>query len=110
MDRHDRVGAIVLAAQDAPGFGGLESLVEAIETGGNLGGDILATLGPFDQHAEIVLLPGEGVDQVDFVLKPLPTLKGSLRLRLIIPEFWLGNALLELADFFPRPSSLKDNS
>jgi hypothetical protein len=110
VDRHNRVGAIVLASENASRFGGVESLIEAIETRGNLGGDILAALGPFDQHAEIVLLFCQGIDQVDFVLKPLSSLEGSLGFRLIIPEFRLGDALLELADFVPRPSCLKDNS
>jgi hypothetical protein len=110
MDRHDCVGAVVLAAEDASGFGGLDLRVEAIQAGGNLSGDILARLGPFDKHAEIVLLPGEGIDQIDFVLQPLSALEGALGLRLIIPEFRLGDAFLELDDFFPRPSCLKDNS
>jgi hypothetical protein len=64
---------------------------------------------PMPLLKDLIHIP-ERVHQGDFVLKPLSTLERSLGLRLIIPEFRLGDALLELADFFPRPSSLKDNS
>jgi hypothetical protein len=55
-------------------------------------------------------LGGERIDQIDFILKPLPLLQGPLGFSLIVPEIRLGDALLEREDFFPRPSTLKDNS
>ena len=100
----------MLAAQDAPGLGGLDLAVEPGQAGLELAEDGLARLPPLDDDAEIVLLARQRIDDVDFLLEPLAALQRALRLGLVAPEFGLGNQLFELGDFVTRAGCLKDNS
>ena len=54
MDGHDRVLAIVLAAEHLLDLAGLHFLLERVERLAELGVDRLAGFGPFDEHGEVV--------------------------------------------------------
>ena len=100
MDRHDRVLAIVLAAEHLLDLAGLHFLIERVERLGELGVDRLARLRPFDQHGEIVALLLERHDEIAILLEPPAALQHLLRFGLIFPEIGRGGARLEAGQLF----------
>jgi hypothetical protein len=110
MDRHDRVLAIVLAAEHLLHFAGLYFLIERIERLGELGLDRFARFGPFDEHLQVVDLPPERHHQIAILLQPASPLKHLLRFGLVFPEIGRGGARLEAGQFFNGVRGFKDSS
>jgi hypothetical protein len=78
----------VLAAKHFLGLSGVDLLFERVEGFDQVGGDVLSTLRPFEQDADVVDLLGEAVAELDvFGEAPLP-LQRLLRFGLVIPEVW----------------------
>jgi hypothetical protein len=110
MDRHDRVLAIVLAAEHLLDFAGLHFLVEAVERLRELAVDSFARLGPLDQHGEVVALLLERQHQIAILFEPAAALQDLLRFGLVFPEVGRGGARLEAVQFFVGAGDLKDSS
>jgi hypothetical protein len=96
MDRDNGVRGVVLAAQHLLGFGRVDLLFEGVERLLQIGGDILAAFGPFEQHADVVELLGEAVAKLEVFRQPALALQRLLRLGLVVPEIRGGDFLFEL--------------
>jgi hypothetical protein len=96
MNRDDRVGGVVLAAEHLLGFSALDLLLERLERAFEIRRHILAGLRPLEEHAEIVDLLHEAVAQLEVVGKTALPLKRLLRLGLVVPEGGSGDFLFEL--------------
>ena len=68
-------------------------LFERVEGLAQIGGDIFATLGPFEQDAEIVDFLGEAVAKFDVFGEAALPLERLLRLFLVVPEIRRGDLL-----------------
>jgi hypothetical protein len=86
----------VLAAEHLLGLGGLHLLLERVERPGEIARHVLAGLRPFEEHAEVVDLPGQAVAQLEILGEPALPLEGLLRLGLMVPEGGGGDLLFEL--------------
>jgi hypothetical protein len=86
----------VFAAQHLLGFRGVDLLLERVERVLQVGGDILAALGPFEQDADVVELPGQAVAQLEIFGEPALALQRFLRLGLVVPEVRRRDFLFEL--------------
>jgi hypothetical protein len=95
MDGHDRVLAIVLAAEHLLDLAGLYFLLERVERLTEFGVDRLARFGPFDEHGEIVALLRERRHQLVLLLQAPAALQDLLRFSLIFPEIGRRGARLE---------------
>jgi hypothetical protein len=91
VDGDDGVVAIVLAAEHLAGFSGLDVLLELVEAFQQVAVDGLASLGPFDEHAEIVGAALQRVAERDLLVEPPAALQELLRLGLVLPEVGLGD-------------------
>jgi hypothetical protein len=96
MNRDDGVGRIVLAAEHLPGFDGVDLGLERVERLRQIGGDVLATPRPFEQHADIVDFLGEAVALLEIFSETALPLEGLLRFGLVVPESGGGDAAFEL--------------
>src|SRR6185503_5498750 len=110
MDGDDGVEAIVLAAEHLAGFGGLDVLLEVVEALQQVAVDGLASLGPFDEHAEIVGAGLQRVAERELLVEPAAALQQLLRLGLILPEVGLGDAGLDAVELGTRSGCVKDSS
>jgi hypothetical protein len=100
----------VLAAEHLLDLGGLDLGLEIIEAAREVGGHVLAGLGPFDENGEVLgLLPERGGER-DFLFETPTALEYLLRLGLVLPEIRLRRARLERAQLVGRSSGLKDSS
>jgi hypothetical protein len=91
-----------LAAFDEPG--------ELLHPWRELGSDILALLGPVDEHSEIVAFGFQRRNQLDFFFDAAAPLQDFLCFGLVIPEVGGRGAGFYLGELFCRASGLKDNS
>jgi hypothetical protein len=110
MDGDDGVGAIVLAAEHLLRFGRVDFLLEFVEAAREIGSDILARIGPLDQHAQIVGAPPERLPQRLVFLQAPPALHHLLRFGLVAPEVRFANPLLDAGELFVEAGVLKDAS
>jgi hypothetical protein len=83
----------MLAPEHFLGFGGVHLFFERIERLGQVGGDVLPALRPFEQHANVVDLLREAVAKLDVFSEAALTLQRFLRLGLVIPEGGSGDLL-----------------
>jgi hypothetical protein len=83
----------VLPAEHLLGFGGFDFGFERGKRALEIGADILPLLGPLQQHPEIVEPPDERIPEVDFFAQAAAPLQEALRVRLVLPELWRGDAL-----------------
>jgi hypothetical protein len=86
----------VLATEHLLGFSAVDLLFERVEGLGQVGGDVLAALRPFEEDANVVDLSGKAVAQLEVLGEPALALQGLLRLGLIVPEVGGGDLLFEL--------------
>jgi hypothetical protein len=92
VDGHDRVLAIVLAAEHLLDLAGLHFLLERVERLAEFGVDRFAGLCPFDEHGEIVAFLLERPHQIVVLLEAPAALQHLLRFSLIFPEIGCGGA------------------
>jgi hypothetical protein len=76
----------VLAAEHLLGLAGVYFLREIVEAPGEILGDRLTRLRPFDEHAEILGTAPQRIAEGLIVLEPAAPLQQLLRCRLILPE------------------------
>jgi hypothetical protein len=110
MDRHDRVGAIVLAAEHFLGLAGVDLLGEGVEPPCEVLVDGLPRLRPFVQDGEVVGFAFERENQVAVLLDAAAALLDLLGFDRVVPEIGRGGARVETAQFFLGPGDLKDSS
>src|SRR5262249_23785147 len=110
MNGDNGVLSIVLATEHFLDFGSLHFLVERVERLSELGINLLASFGPFNEHGQIVALLSQRFDQIAILFKTPATLQDSLGLGLIFPEVWRSGARFQSGKFFLRAGSLKDSS
>jgi hypothetical protein len=91
-----------LAAVDEPG--------KFLYTLRELGSDILALLGPVDEHGEIVAFGFQRRNQLDFFFDAAAALEDFLRFALVTPEVRGRGAGFYLGELFCGAGGLKDNS
>jgi len=96
MDRDDRVGGGVLAAEHLLGFDGIDLRFERVERLRQIRRDLFAAAGPFEQHADVVDLLAEAVALLEVFGEAALPLEGLLRLGLVVPEIRGGDAAFEL--------------
>jgi hypothetical protein len=96
VDRDDRIGGVVLAAEHLLGFGGIDLRFERIECAFEIGPDILTAARPFEQHAKVVDLGGKAVAQLEILREAALPLEGFLCLGLVVPETGSADLLFEL--------------
>ena len=110
MDGHDRILAIVLAAEHFLDLAGLHFLIERLERLTELRVHGFAGFGPFDEHGEVVALLPEGFDEGAILIESPAALKHFLRLGLVFPEIGRRGARLEARQFVKGSGGLKDSS
>jgi hypothetical protein len=86
----------VLAAQHLLGLGGVHLLFKGIQRLDEIGGDVLATLRPFDQHADVVDLLRQAGAQLAVLGEASLALQRLLRFGLVVPEGRRGDLLFQL--------------
>ena len=110
MDGDDRVGAIVLAAEHLPGFRRVDLLLQLVERAREVGVDVFARTGPFDQDADVVGAARQRFEQRPIFLEPPAALHDLLRLGLVAPEIGSRDARLYFGELFIEVGALKDAS
>src|SRR4029453_16265148 len=108
MDRDDRVLAIVLAAEHLLGLAGFDLGAEIVEALREVAGDVLAGLGPLDEHGEIVGAPLQRLAEREIPFERLAPLQDLLRGRLVLPEIGVGGLLLYLRELVGGFGGVKD--
>jgi len=86
MNRDDRVGGVVLAAEHFLGLDCVDLQFERVERALQVAEDLLARLRPFQQHADVVDFLGEAIALLDVFGKAALALQRLLRLGLVVPE------------------------
>jgi hypothetical protein len=110
MDRDDRVLAIVLAAEHLLRLAGLDFSPELVEAFRQIGDDVLARLGPFDEDCEIVDTPLQRRTQIEVGFERLAALQGLLGRSLVLPEIRSGRLLLYFREFVGGTRGVKGSS
>jgi hypothetical protein len=100
----------VLAAEHLLDLAGLDFLIEAVERLRELGIDLLAGLGPFKEHGQIVTAFAQRHHQIAILFEAAPALQDLLRFGLVFPEIGCGRAGFEPAQFVFRAGRFKDSS
>jgi hypothetical protein len=86
MNGHNRVLAIVLAAEHLLRLAGVDRAGEIVETLGEIVGNWLSGFRPFDEHGKVVGPSPQRLAEVAVLLQPSSALKEFLRGPLILPE------------------------
>jgi hypothetical protein len=113
MDSDNRVLAIELAGEHRPNLACLQIAIELLDALLEIPGDILALLGPVDQHREIVDVAAKPRRQRFVVFDAAAALEDLLRARLVLPEIRLRRLVLDLrqlalqASFVKAPSAAR---
>ena len=110
VDGDDGVGAVVLAAEHLLDLGGLDFGLEFVEAALQVGGHVLAGVGPLDQDAEIGDPPAERVAQLGVLAQAALPLQRPLRLLLVVPEVGRGDPGFERGDLSGVGGPVKDSS
>lgn len=97
MDRHDRVGGVVLAAEHLLCLDGFDLLLQRVERALQVGLDRLSTLRPFEQYADVVDLLSEAIALLEILSQAALPLQRLLRVGLVVPEIRRGDLLFELS-------------
>jgi hypothetical protein len=83
----------VFAPKHLLGFGGVDLFFKGIEGLAQIRGNVFATLGPFQEHTEVVNFLGQTVSKLDVIGEAALPLERFLRLFLVIPEIGGGDLL-----------------
>jgi hypothetical protein len=110
MDGHDRILAVVLAAQHFLGFARFDLRRQLVERPAQVVSDRLTRLRPLHEHREIVGATAERLAQLAVFFQAAAALQELLGRRLILPEVGGGNALFDLCQFGRRTGGVKDSS
>jgi hypothetical protein len=100
----------VFAAEHLSRLGELDIALKIVEALQQIRFDRLARLGPLDEDAEIVAATRQGFSERQFVFDAAAPLKELLRLCLIFPEVWFGDAGLDAVELGARTGRVKDSS
>jgi hypothetical protein len=110
MDRHDRVGGVVLAGEHLARLRAFDFLLQLLQRAGEVRVDVLTGAGPFDEHADVIAAAFERLEEGSVFFEPSAALHHLLRLRLIAPEVGRGNPRLYFSELFIETSAFKDAS
>jgi hypothetical protein len=110
VNRHDRVLAIVLAAEHLLDFAGLDFLFQRLEGLAEFGVDRLAGLGPLHEHGQVVAALPERHHQIVILLEPAAALQNFLCFGLVFPEIGRGGARLQAFQLLLGAGRFKDSS
>jgi len=97
MDGHDRVLAIEVARQHRAHLGGLHVAAVRLERAAELGGDVLALLGPVGEDGDVVRLFAQRRREVAVAFDAATALQDLLRGGLVLPEVRRRSLRLQLA-------------
>jgi hypothetical protein len=86
----------VLAGQHFLGLGRVHLRFERVQRARQIRDHVLAALRPFEEHADVVDLPGQAVAELDVFGEPALALQRFLRLGLVVPEIRRRDFLFEL--------------
>ena len=95
MNRDDGIGIVMLAAKHGVDFCDLDFAVEGIERTLQFRAHILALLGPFEKHGQIIEFSRNGSTKLEIVGETTTALESFLGLGLVFPEVRSGNASFE---------------
>ena len=111
MDGDDGVGAVVLAAEHLLDLGGLDLGLEFVEAALQVGGHVLAGVGPLDaaRRDRRRRRPSES-RELDVLAQAALPLQRPLRLGLVVPEVGRGDPGFERGDFSGGRGPVKDSS
>jgi hypothetical protein len=107
MDRDDRVLAIHLARQHRADFGSLDVTSVALESSLEVGNDVLALLGPIEQHMKIVRLFAKRLGDGPVVFEPAAALLSFLCVRGVLPEVGRGDRGFDFGQFALKAGFVK---
>ncbi len=110
MDRHDRVLAIVLAAEHLLGLAGVDEGRELIEGAAEIVGHRLPRLRPLDEDMEILDAAGERLAQFAVLFEAATALQHLLGTSLILPEIRGADAFFYSRELDFRAGGVKDGS
>jgi hypothetical protein len=110
MDRHDRVLAVVFAAQHLLGLAGIDERGEIVQAGREIVRDGLPGLRPFEQHRQVLDTASQRLAEVAILFEPAPALLRLLRGGLVLPEVGGADPLFYLGEFFRVAGGVKDSS
>jgi len=110
VNGHNRVPAIVLAAEHLLDFARLHFLIERLNGLCELRIDSLACRGPFEKNAEVVGPLPQRRSKLAVLFQAPATLQHTLRFGLVLPEVRGSGARFETIQFFSGVSGLKDSS
>jgi hypothetical protein len=110
MDGHDRVLAVVLAAEHFLRFARFDLGGEVVQRAGELVADGLAGFDPFGQDRQVLEPAPQGFGELAVFFQPPAALQQLLRGGLILPEVWSANALLYPRQFGCGTCGVKDGS
>jgi len=99
----------VRAREHLLGLGRFDLGLELVETALQVAGDVLAGVGPFEQHAEVGNAPGERIAQLGVFAQTALTLQRLLGVLLVVPEIGRGDPRLERGDLGGVGGPVKDS-
>jgi hypothetical protein len=100
----------VLTAQHFLDFCRFDFFLERIDRSLQVETDVLALLGPLEQHTKIVEFADERIAQIDLFAQTAATLQGLLRFRLVLPEIRSGDARFYRCKLACGVRGVKDSS
>jgi hypothetical protein len=110
VDGHNRIRAIVCAAEHFLGLGRFDFLAQFLETARHVCSDVLSRLCPFEEDVQIIASPLQRSQQGEVVFHPPAPLHDFLRLALVTPERRVGDRLFDVSELLVRACRLKDAS
>ena len=110
MNRDDGVALIVLAAEHLANLGAFDLLAQLGQTRLHVAGHVLALLGPFEQHGQVVGLAAQRLGEIEVLLQPAAPLQHALGTGLIAPEVRRGGLPLQLRHLRFDSGRVKDSS
>jgi len=87
----------VLTAQHLLRLGAFDVLAQFLEAPGDVCGDVLPRLCPFEKDVEVIAPPLQRAEQREVVIQASPALHDLLRLGLIVPEGWIGDRFFDIS-------------
>jgi hypothetical protein len=86
----------VLAAEHLLDLRGIDLVLDGVERALEVAGHVLAGPRPFEQHAEVVELPGKAVAQLEIFSETALALERLLGFGLVVPEIGRADFAFEL--------------
>jgi hypothetical protein len=96
MDGHDRIGAIVHAAEHLLGLGRFHFLTQFLEALGEVGADVFPAISPLGEHGQVIAPPLQRSQEREVFLDAPPALHDFLCFGLVVPERRIGDRLFDV--------------